>query len=179
MPQPLYARVMGERFGVLPVVVRKMHALCGDGGASGEAEVTRGRNPLARLVAALMRFPSAGSHPLHVSFVEQDGVERWTRHFGDRSFSSSLREERGKLTERFGALRFEFDLPSDEQGLTMRISRWSLFGVPLPPALAPRTCAREWEEDGRFRFDVPISLPLIGLVVHYTGWLQPIDPVQA
>jgi hypothetical protein len=33
--------------------------------------------------------------------------------------------------------------------------------------------AREWEEDGRFWFDVPIALPLIGLIVHYRGWLAP------
>ncbi len=69
-----------------------------------------------------MRFPPAGSHPLHVSFVERDGVERWTRHFGDRSFSSHLSEQAGQLVERFGALRFVFDLPSDEHGLTMHIS---------------------------------------------------------
>lgn len=30
----------------------------------------------------------------------------------------------------------------------------------------------EWEEDGSFHFDVPIALPLIGLVVHYRGWLE-------
>jgi len=172
LPPPLYARVMGPRFGALPAAVREMHWLCGDGGASGQANVTRGRNPLARLVAVLMRFPPAGSHPLHVSFVERDGVERWTRHFGDRKFSSHLSEQAGQLTERFGAMRFVFDLPSDEHGLAMHISRWSVFGLPLPLALAPRTSAREWEEDSRFHFDVPISLPLIGLIVHYAGWLQ-------
>jgi hypothetical protein len=175
LPPPLYARVMGQRFSALPAAVQRMHWLCADGGASGEADVVRGRNPLARLVAFLMRFPPAGSHPLHVSFLERDGVERWTRHFGDRSFSSHLSEQAGQLVEQFGALRFVFDLPSDEHGLEMRICRWSVFGLPLPLALAPRTCAREWEEDGRFRFDVPISLPLIGRIVHYTGWLQPDD----
>jgi hypothetical protein len=41
----------------------------------------------------------------------------------------------------------------------------------MPMALAPRTPAREWQEDGRFQFDVSIALPLIGPVVHYRGWL--------
>lgn len=169
---PLYARVLGQSFAVLPAAVRKMHWLCGDGGASGEAQVVRGRGIWARLFGSLIGFPPAGSHPLHVSFFERDGVERWTRHFGNRSFSSQLSEEAGRLVERFGPLRFVFELPSDEYGLAMHICQWSVFGVPLPLALAPRTCAREWEEDGRFRFDVPILLPLIGLVVRYTGWLQ-------
>jgi hypothetical protein len=173
LPQPLYARVMQRRFAVLPAAVRRMHWVCGDSGASGEVTVARSRNPLANLVALVMGFPRAGSHSLHVSFFERDGVECWTRHFGDRSFSSHLSEQAGQLVERFGVLRFVFDLPSDDVGLTMRIRRWSLFGLPLPLWLAPRSAAREWEEDGRFCFDVPISLPLIGLVVHYAGWLSP------
>ena len=48
-----------------------------------------------------------------------------------------------------------------------------MFCIPLPQSVAPRTHAREWQEQGRFHFDVPISLPLVGLVVHYTGWLEP------
>jgi len=168
---PLYARVMGQQYDALPAAVREMHRVYGDADASGEATVERGRNPMARLVATLMRFPRAGTHPLHVAFIERDGVETWTRTFGDQSFTSHLSEDNGRLVERFGPLRFRFDLPSDARGLEMRIVGWSLFGIPLPLALAPRGIAREWEEGGRFRFDVPIALPLVGLVVHYRGWL--------
>ena len=34
--------------------------------------------------------------------------------------------------------------------------------------------AREYEADGRFHFDVPITLPLVGLLIHYRGWLVPV-----
>lgn len=173
LPRSLYERVMGKRFLAMPEIVRAMHRICGDSGASGEATVVRGRSLLARLTAWVMGFPREGSHLLHVSFVEDNGVERWTRHVGDRSFTSHLSERDGRLCERFGPLRFLFDLPSDAQGLEMHIRRWSVFGIPLPPSLAPRTRAREWQQQGRFHFDVPISLPLVGLVVHYTGWLDP------
>ena len=50
---------------------------------------------------------------------------------------------------------------------------WSVLGLPLPLALAPRSPAREWEEDGKFHFDVPIDVPLLGRVIHYRGWLVP------
>ena len=50
---------------------------------------------------------------------------------------------------------------------------WSALGVQLPLLLAPRSAATEWEEDGAFRFDVPIALPLVGRIVHYRGWLRP------
>jgi hypothetical protein len=173
---PLYARVMGERFDALPPAVRAVHEVLRDGGAAGEAQVRLGRNPLARLAASIFGFPSEGGHRLHVAFAERDGTERWTRDFSGRTFSSVLGERDGRLTERFGILRFAFDLPSDETGLRMAIRRWWAGPLPLPLLLAPRSEAREWEEEGRFRFDVRIALPLLGLLVHYRGWL---DPAQA
>ncbi|TDR94505.1 SDR family oxidoreductase [Enterovirga rhinocerotis] len=173
LPPPVYARVLGEAFARLPASVRRMHEVVGDAGATGRAEVKRGSNPLARLVAALMRFPAEGEHQIHVHFEENDGVETWTRDFSGRLFRSHLSERDGRLTERFGPFRFAFDLPTDESGLRMVMRGWSLFGIPLPPALAPRSEASEVERDGRFHFDVPIALPLIGLVVHYRGWLVP------
>jgi hypothetical protein len=120
-----------------------------------------------------MRFPRAGQYHLHVTFAERDGVERWSRAFGPYTFASALSEEGGSLIERFGPLRFRFDLPSNERGLEMRMVNWYAWRVPLPLFLAPRSCAREWEEDGRFCFDVPIALPLVGKIVHYRGWLGP------
>ena len=108
LPPPLYARVMGERFAALPEMLRTLHQVCGDSGASGEAVVTGGETIFARLIGRIMRFPKAGSHPLHVSFAEHNGVERWTRRFGDQTFTSELSERNGRLVERFGALRFSF-----------------------------------------------------------------------
>ena len=87
-----------------------------------------------------------------------------------------LAERGGRLTERFGLVRFEFDLPSDSAGLRLIIRRWWLGPLPLPLFLAPRSEAREWEEEGRFRFEVAASLPLAGEIVRYSGWLVPVAP---
>jgi len=106
--------------------------------------------------------------------AEQDGVETWTRDFGGHRFASHLSERRGHVVERFGPIRFAFALPSGPEGLEMQLRRWSIFGMPLPLMLAPKIAAREWEEDGRFRFDVRVAMPLIGDVVHYTGRLSPV-----
>jgi hypothetical protein len=183
LPPPLYARLMGERFAALPPAVRDLHAVLRDCGASGEAQVMRGRNPLAALAGALFGFPPAGRHRLHVSFAERDGQERWTRDFSGRRFSSALSQRGECLVERFGAFRFAFNLPSDAKGLRMVMKGWWLGPLPLPLALAPRSEAREWEEDGRFRFDVSIGLPLLGTIVQYRGWLEAVGrqvkPAQA
>lgn len=120
-----------------------------------------------------MRFPPAGRHPLHVGFTERDGVETWTREFGPHSLTSRLSERDGQLVERLGPLRFHFDLPADDKGLVMEMRGRSVLGIPLLTALAPRSRAREGQQKGSFRFDVPIALPLVGFVVHYSGWLKP------
>lgn len=167
---PLYARAMAERFAVLPARLREMHDVHGNGGARGQGLVERGKG-LAHLLGRIMGFPSAGEHPVHVAFAERDGKERWTRDFGGHCFSSELALSGAGVSERFGPLRFHFDLPADALGLRMALRGWRFFGVPMPRFLGPRIDAREWEEDGRFRFEVGVSMPVIGMVVRYTGWL--------
>ena len=178
LPRPLYARVMGPAFGRLPPMVRRLHWVCGDAGSAGEGTVSRGRHGIARLIAAAMRFPPDGTVPLHVAFAEHNGAERWTRDFGGHQFSSELSEHGSWIVERFGAMRFAFALPSGAHGLEMCLKRWSWLRIPLPLMFAPRSRAREWEEAGRFRFDVRIAVPLVGEVVHYSGWLLPIEERQ-
>jgi hypothetical protein len=50
-----------------------------------------------------------------------------------------------------------------------------LLGCPLPNFLRPRSHASETvDADGQFHFDVPITLPLVGTIVHYKGSLKPV-----
>ena len=167
----LYQRLMGPRFDRLPASVQAMHRPWRETWAEGEAEVTGGGNRPGALIARAMRFPAPGHHSLQVRFAARRGTERWTRDFSGRRFSSVLSAQGGTLVERFGPLRFHFDLASDDTGLSMDLHGWSVLGVPLPLVLAPNTIAREWEESGRFCFDVAISLPLLGHLVRYRGWL--------
>ena len=171
---PLYARVMGDRYGKLPEAVRSMHDILRDGGATGEADVEGASGMLASLVARVFGFPPAGHHLLHVGFEESDGHETWTRDFSGEQFQSRLSQRAGWLVERFGPFRFAFDLPSDSEGLSMELQRWWCGPFPLPRAFAPRTQAREWAAGARFHFDVGIAVPLIGRLVRYRGWLDPI-----
>ncbi|HEX8193915.1 MAG TPA: DUF4166 domain-containing protein [Allosphingosinicella sp.] len=175
LPPPAYARVLGPVFDTLPAAVRALHDIGRYAAAEGEGTVTRGRGPLARLVAAAMRLPPTGHYPLRVDFAERSGTERWTRHFGSHRFASTLSAAKpGQAAERFGPLRFVFDLPAGPHGLSMHLVRWTVLGLPLPLTLAPRIHAREWQDEaGRFRFEVAVALPVAGDVIHYTGWLVP------
>lgn len=171
----LYRRAMKARFGDLPQPVRRIHEVNGDAGAAGEAVVSRGDGLIATLLCRLMGFPPSGRCPLHVSFTERRGAERWTRNFGGHRFSSLLRQWGDGVSERFGPIRFHFELPPTAQGLRMVLRCWSVFGIRLPLAIAPRIDASEWHEAERFRFRVDVAMPLAGPTIRYSGWLEPID----
>ncbi|MFM5924504.1 MAG: SDR family oxidoreductase [Novosphingobium sp.] len=172
---PLYRRILGARFAALAPQLQALHQPLSECAAQGQASVARGKGPLAWLLGLVMQFPPAGDYPLEVRFVPQSGRERWTRHFGPHRFSSEMGEgPEGTLTERFGPMRFHFALDVDPAGaLAMRLRGWSVLGLPMPLSLAPRIAAGEHGRDGRFHFDVAVTMPLIGPVVHYRGWLKP------
>lgn len=176
--EPLYRRILGQRFDRLPKPVREMHDVIGDGGATGTATVVRGKSGSACLIAAMMGFPREGSHRVHVTFEEENGVERWTRRFSHHSFSSGLSQQGEFLVERFGSLQFFFSLLPDSSGLTMVMAKWNVFGIPLPLSLAPRSLASETGAGGEFCFDVSINLPLLGPLVHYRGRLNLLSTEQ-
>lgn len=169
--EPVYRRIMGARFDSLPVAIQALHELIGDDGAAGRAVVTRGRSRVAKLICSLMRFPPAGTSELHVAFSEHNGIERWERDFGGRRFASEMRQSGNLLEERFGPLRFYFDLLASDAGLEMLLRKWSIFHIPLPLSIAPRSRAIEFVEDGKFSFDVAIAIPWFGALVHYKGHL--------
>ena len=46
----------------------------------------------------------------------------------------------------------------------------------MPMWMAPRSNSFETVAEGKFRFHVDISHPLLGLIVRYRGWLVPEMP---
>ena len=175
---PLYPRLLGSAFATLPASVRALHDSRAERRWTGTAEVRRSRGPLAVLVAALIGFPKAGAGiPVSVTFSPASDAERWTRRVGTRTFASVQRAGQGRdaylLVERFGIASVSLALVVEGDRLRLVPRRWALLGVPMPRALLPRGESFETEEDGRFRFDVQIALPRIGLVVAYRGTLDP------
>jgi Domain of unknown function (DUF4166) len=164
----------------LPGVITLFH----EGGLGpvlrGEAVVVRGRHWLARLAARIIGLPDeATAVPIHVSIERSaDGAERWTRRFAGKAFHSDMSLGRdGRMWERFGPLDFQLGLHEAGGKLHYPLTAGRLFGVPLPLFLLPKSEAFEFADaHGRFNFDVRLSLPLAGLLVHYKGWLKPADP---
>lgn len=176
---PLYRRVLGTRFDVLPPQVRAMHEVTDRHEAHGRCRIDRGRHPLGRLIACLFRFPPAGADvPVTVRFTAEKDREIWRRDFAG-SVLVSIQEAPagiapGMLVERFGPFSFALAVPAGPAGLSLEPKRMWCCGVPLPKALLPRIEAAESVVDGRFRFDVRLAMPWVGLLVHYRGYLTPV-----
>lgn len=175
---PLFRRILGPAWHMLPESVRALHAGEGARVWQGVAAVERGHGLLARAAAALFRFPrAAASVPLRLEIAAHGRGWRWRRRFGDRGFASVLGEGRGRcarlMVERFGPLAFGIALVRDGATLRYIVRRWSAFGIPLPRAWAPGGATREYDDAGRFGFDVEICHALFGPIVRYKGWLVP------
>jgi hypothetical protein len=173
----LFERLLGEAWHDLPGAVRQLHTFASEHEVRGRCTVERGRGLLSSWIASLVRFPAAGDDvPVSVHFRSENGNERWTRQFGQHRFASTMLMGRGRserlLCERIGPIDFAQALVVEGDRLRFIPRRWSIFGIPLPLWLAPRSNAYETEGDGRFRFHVDISHPWIGLIVRYRGWLR-------
>jgi hypothetical protein len=175
---PLYRRLLGSAFKDLPPRLQELHGSKQARVWTGVAEVRRGQGALARLISAILGFPAAATQtPVRVVFSPEKEAERWTRSFGDKTFSSTQSCGSGKdeylLVERFGAISVALALVLDGGRLYLIPRRWRLWGIPMPSFLLPTGSSFEAEEENRFCFDVDISAPLVGLIVAYRGALEP------
>jgi NAD(P)-dependent dehydrogenase (short-subunit alcohol dehydrogenase family) len=176
-----FERTLGtDAYAQLPAPIRDFHSPLGEPIWIGEASVENGSSLPARLVSRLYGLPQASSAiPVRVSVErEADGRETWTRNFGGEEFHSVMKPgPNGRLTEWFGPLGFDLALAASTGGLSLPVTRWQLFGLPMLRFLLPISEATETLDSlGRFRFDVRLSLPFFGLLTHYRGWLKPTLP---
>jgi hypothetical protein len=181
-PQPLYRRLLGNAYDTLPPTLQQLHGLDRHLVAEGRAKVEHGKRILARLIAAAVGFPPAGADvPVTVDFRRDQSAEVWRRRFDGREFSSTQAEGRGRfdrlLCEQFGPATVGLALVVETGRLRLLVRCWSLFGLAMPTALAPKCEAYEYEETGRFHFFVDIGLKWIGRLVRYQGWLELWAPV--
>ena len=176
-PAPLYKRMLGEAWDALPPPLAAMHNLpSGELKAEGTARVETGNNIFARLLAAVYGFPRAGeSVPLKVSFHRRDDGELWQRDFAGRKFSTFQSEGRGYadklLVEKFGPVTFWMALVLKEGRLHVVTRRWSIFGILLPLAFAPKSSVYEYADRDVFCFHVEVKHWLMGLILRYEGRL--------
>jgi len=174
---PIFAQALGDTFDDLPQPVRALHSPDHVTRFQGAADVTAATSVMGKLAAAIGRFPLRGGHvPAKVEIVADGQSEVWTRDMGGKTFRSVLRYDPSKgLTEQFGPLTFRLYLNPQAGELYFPVSRGRAFGlIPVPRLLTPVSESSESvDAQGRFQFDVRLSLPNGALIVHYKGYLEP------
>jgi Domain of unknown function (DUF4166) len=169
----LFHSVLGEAYASLPPALRALHA--GSGRWRGEAVVERGQGLLSRLCVWLTQLPPAGAHPVDVEIVARHDGEHWIRRYGgSHAMPSRLWMAGGALCERLGPVTLHYRLTIEDAAIVWRVAGIRILDLlPLPGRWFAGVVARESDGDGRYRFDVRAQLPVVGLLVHYRGWLQP------
>ncbi|HSX61832.1 MAG TPA: peptidoglycan editing factor PgeF [Tahibacter sp.] len=173
----IFPRLLGRTLLRVPATVQVLHLRGGARRYRGRVTIERGRNWLARFCAFVTGMPPAMTDaPLAVDIVATSRRERWTRDFDGHRMTSTMWRRKGRLAERLGLVTFHFRLGAKDGALTWTVERVRALGIPLPVAWFDGVSAREFEQDGRYCFDVSAALPLAGELVHYRGWLD-VDPV--
>jgi len=175
----LYQKLLDQAWYKLPQSLQRMHAYKTITKVAGFARVERGTSITSRFVAMLFRFPQAGEEiPVQVVFQPKTNGELWTRTFANKSFSSWQTEGRGRsdklLNERFGPFTFGLALIINSGKLYLIVRNWSFLGIRLPTRLVPNGDTYEYDDNGRFCFNVEIKHIFTGLIVRYRGWLEPV-----
>lgn len=168
----IYRQVMGDGFRDLDPVVQHFHSVEGALSYQGEVAVDGAESWLGRVVAWLGRLPAAAAHaPFMFSIDANREREVWTRHFARGRMRSILSTDGGNLVERLGPFRLRFSLEARGGRLRMQLLQVTALGIPCPRWLFPDVFAEEHGEDGKFNFDIRMTMPLAGRVVRYRGFL--------
>lgn len=171
----LFQRLLGPAFHELPEPVRRFHTLDREIFTSGRSTITAPRSLGARLLALIAGLPSPGRDtPTTVHFTPLANTrEFWRRDFAGRRYQSVMEASpNGQLIEHFGPFDLYFALSLRPNGLRWSLKSWSLLRVPLPKITTPRIECLETASGDAFAFDIDVTFPIIGPVVHYSGELD-------
>jgi hypothetical protein len=171
MGESLFGQLLGSSFAELPLAIRNVHDVRSKR-LLGRADVTRGTHWLVRWLAPFASLPATCRDiPIGVQIDVHRHGETWSRSFNGYSMQSHLRAAGPMLAERLGAMTLFFILDADASGIRWRVTGAKCLGVPLPTRWFTSAVASESVLEDRYHFDVHASLPRVGLLVHYRGWL--------
>ena len=175
----LFERALGAAWRDLPEITRRIHMTDPSVILAGEAQVEGAENAAGRFIARIFGFPE-GARDVPVKVViESDGeTERWARHYPTRTMRSVMTAAdpaHSTVEERMGPFHFRLRLAGSRDGIDLVPEAVSFRGLTLPLWILPAITATERASaDGRHLFDVHVSLPPFGRLVHYRGWLKPV-----
>lgn len=173
MTASLYETVLGVQYAQLAPAVQAFHRMAGLVALHGEVETEPPASRVARLLAWCVRTPRTRTRgPIRFTLDATATEETWTRHFPRHTMRSTLSLHEGRVMERLGAVRLFFALEAEHGTLRMRLEALRFLGIPCPAWLRPAVVAEETGDGSHFHFNVRASVPLLGVVAAYRGYLD-------
>jgi hypothetical protein len=173
--------LLGSELERLPAPVQRVHSLRAPLATGGRAEITAADGVLARFVCWFAGLPRPGRNvDVTVVFApSNEGGEHWDRKFADRRYASTMQlgtgRDQGLLIEHFGPFDLRFRLHVVPAALSWSLIGWRLLRIPLPRWSVPEIDCVESADADRYTFDIDVTFPVIGWLMHYRGWLLPED----
>jgi hypothetical protein len=178
MPNELVKNWFGSQFDNLHPLLQKLHT---DGGRlTGDVEISYGKGLAGVIGARLgnkMNLPNEGWHKLAVSISHDCDGLHWGRCFDDQILVESLFKPIGNIQQGYwiettGPLSMKLTVDINNGGWFWRCLKVNFLSIPIPRWLIPHTNAFKIIENGKYRFHVEFSLPIIGSLVSYQGLLR-------
>lgn len=170
----------GDDFILLDPLLQKLH---NQGGTlSGVIDLEYGSGLagfIGRWLALKLGLPIlSGKVDFEVNISHTDGVLIWNRQFCNQYKMSSIFVPHGHYpdgywSETTGKLTLELGVDVRDGGWYWIQRKVKLMGIQLPLWLFPSSQAYKRIKKGMYEFSVTFSLPIIGKLLSYSGFLKP------
>lgn len=178
-PDTAVSRWFGVRFCELHPLLQQLHR--NGGTLSGEVEIRTGSGLagwIGRRLARSIGIPvDQHRRGFEVSIRHEREAMNWVRRFDNGVVLTSRFAPIGTLPDGYwiedtGPLSLYLTVDIVDGGWEWRPLRARFAGVPVPLWLLPRSRAGKRIENGRYVFRVEFSLPVVGMVLSYSGTLM-------
>jgi hypothetical protein len=167
-----------DDFFDLDPLLQKLHISGGE--LSGNIKISYGKGIaglIGKRLAKKMKLPNQGEHKLLVSISHSSQGLHWNRKFNDNNIVKSLfvpfgNNKSGYWIETTGPVQMKLTVDIVNGGWFWRCLKVSLFGLPIPLCLIPKSKAYKIIENGKYIFNVSFTYPLLGSLVSYKGILD-------
>ena len=178
MPSPIVKNWFAEDFSKLAPELQDLHQHGGK--LLGKVDVVLGKGlagVIGKRLQKKLNLPAVGTNDLCVTISHSDVGLHWDRKFNNTTEMKSTFEpintiKDGYWIEKTGPLQMKLTVDIKDHGWYWRCLSFSLFGVPLPVWLFPKSKAYKYIEEGGYKFYVGFEAPVIGLLLSYSGTLQ-------
>jgi hypothetical protein len=169
---PMYQTLLGPAFDRLHPAIQAFHSLQGTSVLEGWVRTEKPDSFLGWLLARCIGTPlTAAEGQIRFELHADPTTETWLRLFPADVMRSTLALKDGGLTEHLGLARLWFDLAEADGRLSMRLVRMTFLGIACPHWARPTIVAEETGSSEQLHFTVRASLPFIGQVTGYQGFL--------